>query len=88
MLTFVLAFARYKTALQIGRNDAKQCRFRKNTKGLVAKKPPAPPTKAGLLNLDFGAGVFKQFFERIRIRLGDAFFDGFRCAIYEILGFF
>src|ERR1700682_6487258 len=72
---------------------ARSARFlpRAPTRKTVLRQFKRDPGQAGaskLLDLDFSAGLFELLLDRSGFVLVDAFLDGLRSAIHQVLGFF
>src|SRR6266576_4762479 len=72
---------------------ARSVRFldRAPTRKTVLRQFQRDPGQAGagkLLDLDLGAGLFELLLDRSGFVLVDAFLDGLRIAIHQVLGFF
>src|SRR6202165_6246597 len=63
--------------------------YRAPTRKTVLRQFIRDPGPAGkLLDLDLGAGLFELLLDRSGFVLVDAFLDGLRSAIHQVLGFF
>src|SRR5690606_11233948 len=76
-----------KTSLYFTCHRGKKCSRLKTRKGWNAKRRPSPYASSRLLELDLGACVFQLLLDGFSVSLRDAFLDGLRCAINEVLGF-
>jgi hypothetical protein len=67
--------------------DGKSCKPLKR-KGPEAKNAPSPSRQHQLLDVGLGASFFELLLRGFGVGLGHGFFDGLRCAVNQVFGFF